>query len=320
MWGAAFGVSLEGGAEWYCFLHATQSPLDVWFMTVRFYVEPTPALRSLSHDQRLALADSSFLYKFDMRAEVTYIPWQKLPILGAPGIIVAEHLQCLPGFLLGRTPVLPLADWLATWPTPVRLAREPPSVTPAAPSVVSELERSPWAKMYTKAGAQAAGDADDDICDDVDAIVVEAAAALEAKSAMWTAPASDGQDFFVRFRSGTSWAAGGGGGGGVIATEAKRGLPREFCTVYKLRQPATFNFDKIGADVATEGSLEWCRRTQHYFDIWRLQGCHNYNFSVDELSSYVPLAAWPVLCAKVIPGSVAFDRVELVNAIRPINP
>jgi len=107
---------------------------------------------------------------------------------------------------------------------------------------------------------------------------------------------------------------------GAICTEAKVGVPREFCRLYSLRQTAQFAISKFGHVNAMELSLEWCRRMQHFFDIWRLQGSKSYIFSADELGSYVAQPSWTSLCASIPMGSGGRERFDFLSALRPVNP
>ena len=132
--------------------------------------------------------------------------------------------------------------------------------------------------MYLRDSVPACAEVGLSVCDDPGAAIVAAATALEAQHKLWSVPASDGRDFFIRFRSSSSWSANRPDGNETIGTEAKSGLPREFCSRYSLRLTMSMNVNKLGPDIASACALEWCRRMQHFYSIWRMHGDTGYVF------------------------------------------
>ena len=203
---------------------------------------------------------------------------------------------------------------VAGWP----VLEEPKKASSAAPSAASVpgelLAMHPWAREFTREGSRVQEPPRAGLEDPL-AVVVEACSALDREHDTWVRDdASAGGDFFLRMRApGSSWVSGAAGSEGVVATEANKGLPREWCALYGLRVSATFNIGPLGVSVATDFAVEWCKRMQFFFNIWKLEGDRFYAYTEE----YVPDDAWNAFVASLVPGSYAAERVHAVCAIAP---
>lgn len=95
------------------------------------------------------------------------------------------------------------------------------------------------------------------------------------------------------------------------------GAPRAWCRKYGLNIEASFAFKKYGNDAATAMALEWCRRMQHFYDIYVLHGQDDHIYSGKELQSYEEALDWVnFLCASDVEAAL-WDRAESIRQLRP---
>eukprot|EP00975_Prorocentrum_lima_P028451 5978582-Prorocentrum_lima.AAC.1 len=62
---------------------------------------------------------------------------------------------------------------------------------------------------------------------------------------------------------------------------------------------SSFAFKQFGEAVATQMASEWCRRLQHFYNIWISQQEPNYRYTAEDLGSHIPAAEWVELCASL---------------------
>lgn len=70
-----------------------------------------------------------------------------------------------------------------------------------------------------------------------------------------------------------------------VAGEA-RGAAAVWCGTYKLNRMSSYSFARDGEQVACGLAREWCRRLQHFYDLWEMQPDAKHRFSEGELASY----------------------------------
>ena len=245
----------------------------------------------------------------------------------ADGILVLEDLSITgDDIVTGRSAPLPLLEWMRSFPLDVVAAGCAASRAgrmDVAARRRTMLEDFPWAAEYLTANphrpvrpdgggdvvAGADGAIEDRIIDAADESLEAARAAVD--------DAHDDGHFFVRYRPPGSW--GSVLGDGAFCTEPKRGPPRDWCKRYSVQMTASFDCMRLTPEFAAAAATEWCRRVQHFYELWRSHG-GEYVYVADDTGSYETSHEWLSVRAAVVPGGPQADKVALVDSLQPRNP
>jgi hypothetical protein len=147
---------------------------------------------------------------------------------------------------------------------------------------------------------------------DVEAVHAE----LAAKRRLWENDANAGDDFEVKVRGGVHTKRARGVAADCSVGQAK-GDARLFCRAYGMNVMASYAYARYGEADATRLATEWCRRNQHYYDLYVGADDAAYAFTEADSGSYVEPEDF-VKWADALPeGSVARERVEALRAVRP---
>ena len=137
---------------------------------------------------------------------------------------------------------------------------------------------------------------------------------LDAKRAAWATEASGhGEDFVTRIRGGKWTMQAKGVPYDSIVGQALAGLPTSWCREYQLNVVASFSYAKFGDQAASALAVEWCRRMQHFFNIWVAQPDPKYKFSLADAEGLVADVAFEEAKASVASDknlSARFDEVQ----------
>jgi hypothetical protein len=123
-------------------------------------------------------------------------------------------------------------------------------------------------------------------------------------------------DFFVRFRP-SGWAA---AVSASISTEAKKGLPRQFCKLFRMQQSATYGTDELGDVVGHTVAAEWCNEMHFYYNIWRNQDDPDFRSTETVKKSYVEGAATMAFVSALPVGSPVLPKFFAILTMEPVNP
>ena len=66
--------------------------------------------------------------------------------------------------------------------------------------------------------------------------------------------------------------------------QARPGLPRQWCREYKVSLTSSFSIAKYSELGASRLALEFCRKCQHFYDIWLASDAVNFKFGADQLN------------------------------------
>ena len=307
---AAFSRSMDEGAQWWIFVFGMQSPLEPWFLEA---VRISEALPSVSSSQQ-AWHMHSFII-VGTRA----VRYDELPLdLSQDGTLVISHVSFqLDGTLASNSSQQELVTWEEDWPLPGRAstAGAPPRPAPLVRLAPSDVPA--WALKYLKA-AQAMEDAPGEVDEpeddepDMGALLHDAWREMDDLHAHAPLPPSDGMEFFIRDR-----AAALSGSGGSIGAEARKGLARRLSTTYGLQQASSWSTTLYTREFGLACAAEWCRRCQHFFDIWSKDYDFTFEYSHADLESYGASAEWIEVRAVAARSRSEATRVAQIDSILP---
>ena len=289
--GCAFvcGPDHDGPAA-YMLLYATQHPLQAMFLPLAPKESVIPA-GPFTKAELEALALEHYLFYY------TYTPGQysieqELPFAAdGTDIDVVEDVALLGSCkACSDSAPVPFHDFVARLPP--KAAKQPSSEGKAkmprqAPDA-EMLEKFPWLQEYlpapegpTSASAGSGPSSHDpeqsktspreghDLDDEA---IAEAWATLQQKRLQWdTEGSAQGDDFKVWIRGGAWTAKHRGMAYDNVMASAKAGLPIQWAVKYKVGQSAAFSIPLYGEHNGHMMAIEWCRRLQHFYDIYAAQ-------------------------------------------------
>jgi len=330
----AFGNSMEEGSRVFFLLYATKNPLQAHFLPMRLKHSVVPCLDALSPERLDELWATWQQYAFTV-LEDDPVPGDSLPFHGADEVIVFSEVcfQTAETMATDAEPVA-LADFLAALPqqrktTEPKAAKE--TVEAEAREEMSELIKVfPWMTDYLDEGlasaqakaAPAPAEAQQDAAQEVtaDSVISDVWDALAAKRKEWEEQGILQGEEFTTFLKGGKWCAEQKGKAFDIAVgQAKRGMPLSWCKSHKMNSLASFSLSKYGEGPASTLAVEWCRRMQHFFDLWLNSPGEDYHFSASDMDSYVPTEAFIKLTDTIPHSHPAWARVVAIKALLPAN-
>ena len=190
------------------------------------------------------------------------------------------------------------------------------------------LEDHPWAAQYLNTGqpSKAPDKATDEVLPqsvEGSAAFEEAWSALEQARADWRQEpsAAQGEQFVASFRSG-DWNLinRGVNESDRIVAQAQAGPARTWCQRYGVNVMASFSFSRYGEKSCRTLALEWCRRLQFFFDIWRHQDDSKYVYTDSDLKSYTAQPDWQAFVASLSLASDTLKRANVLSMLVPTNP
>ena len=99
-----------------------------------------------------------------------------------------------------------------------------------------------------------------------------------------------------------------------------KGPAMVWCSTYKVNKMASFSFAKYSELIAPSLALEWRRRQQHWYDLWRMQDDAKYHFTPDDLASYQEGTQLSDLLKDIPSGHPARGRAHAIQSLFPTNP
>ena len=336
--GCIFLTSMAEGSAAYLFLSASMSPYFISFLQMRLRMVPLPCLPDLSVQAVLAALASWEQYSFEYE-HGAYIGDAQVPFGAAADVLVLhDAFFSAAGSVQANGQLQRLQDLVRVLPTPSRKASTNTRALPASalPDVVVD---HPWVQEYMKdnveeghrktrrkaTGTSAAiYDGDDDDDEEVEVLPLDKEAiwkALDDKRQEWArGDVAHGSDFVTCVRGGAWWWINKWTNTGIDCVVGQAKASATWCATYKLNKMARFSFAKYIEPIAIGLALEWCRRLQHYYDLWCMQDDAKYRFTPDDLASYTEGQEFRVLLDGVPLGGPLRERVNAIRALVPVNP
>ena len=178
----------------------------------------------------------------------------------------------------------------------------------------------PNAKQFARPSSSSASHSFEDEEDD-DAVLQEAWSDLVTEFEQSAGASMEGgADFVIRMGEGGFLSKIPGGMTEALATETRKGLPRSWCQTYEMPQSASFSVNRMGSrEVAHALAVEWCKRNQWFFNLWKAEETAGFKYTDDDYSSYKASAAWVAFKDNLNEPSDAFVRACRIDAVRPTN-
>lgn len=326
----AFCASVEDGSRAFYFLYATQKPLEAHFLPLRLKLPIAPCLEGHSPAQLEELWCKWRQYGFEV-GQGDPVPGHRLPLRGPDDILVFRDV-CFegPGQMATDADPVTLSAFLASLP---QKRRDPqPSASKAAPEPKEEMsdlvEQFPWLVDYLDEGlaseeakaASASAAVLPVVADELtaDKVISDVWEALAAKRREWEAQGLLQGEEFVTFLKGGQWTARHKGKAfDTLVGQAKRGHVTRWCNMHQLKKVVSFSLALYGEGPATAMALEWCRRMQHFYDLWVNSPGSAYSFSPSDMDAYQPGEAFTNMKAELPPSHPAWVRVQAIESMFP---
>ena len=331
--GSILLASLEEGSQAYLFLYATQSPYAATFLSMKLRVEALPCLDDLSGDSLMTAVGAWNQHVFEY-TDMAFVGDDKVGLEEADILVFFDASFASAGQMVANGLPLRFLEIvpLKLQPTEKTSKARAPS-TSALPAVVVD---HPWVQEYMSKAAPggrrpgssgastshaAEGDDEGTLEEEVVPIDKEAVwAALEAKRKQWADDGvSHGEELSTCVRGGGLLSSWGHLVADCVVGQAK-GPAMVWCSTYKVNKMASFSFAKYSELIATSLALEWCRRQQHWYDLWRMQDDAKYHFTPDDLASYQEGTQLSDLLKDIPSGHPARGRAHAIQSLFPTNP
>jgi len=106
---------------------------------------------------------------------------------------------------------------------------------------------------------------------------------------------------------------------GVVAdccAAKAKGPAKEWARRFGLNQMVSLAFARHTEDSAARLCLEWCRRMQHFYNLWVAKGDTQAQYTEAELASYQADPAWTELVGK-LPHGATKERALVIDRMVP---
>ena len=119
--------------------------------------------------------------------------------------------------------------------------------------------------------------------------------ALEGRRMEWGAlklSKDTSEEFKITFLKGTWTMEHKGVPCNNVKSYASGEVAEQFCDLYRLGKNASFGLQHYGHKIAVAFARAWCSRMSHVFGTCDAQSLKNYNFSEEDIASWVPPHGW----------------------------
>jgi len=330
--GVAIATSLDDGDRVFYFVYATQSPLEPHFKPLTLKFPVLPPLEDSSLDEKLEAWSSWDNYVFEA-SDDEYVVGPQLPCCSGEGVMVLQGLSfAAPGVLVSNLEPISLESFLDSLPAktkePRRKATQEGKASKVAPS--DELAQHPWLAEFVEAeneqgsqSSQTVGPLLPELSPatgvDTDAVLDSIWLGLEEKRKEWELQGvPNGDDFTTEVRDWAWTSAQQGKAYFCVAGQAAKGDPTAWCRKYQLSGQASFSARLYGEKVATALSLEWCRRMQFFYDIYKAQPARDFAYTKAHKFALQADPAFLQLQSELPKGSKAEQRAQAIEALFPV--
>jgi hypothetical protein len=320
---ALFSGGLDLGSKAYLFLYATLKPQAAMFLELHRCVRQIPMAPSLTD-----LLDSSAcaIYEFEFRYNPPrYCQECDLPFGDVGGLFVLPDLQFDPsGHLCTDSRPVPWAEFAHDLPMPSSAPKKAPAPGPSRAERQELMELHPWLREELGLqGPKAPGigqssgppeETEDAVNDAIEAAMKE----VYNKRRLWELESLDRlEDFRTKVLGDESLVCDTKLEFASIAGVACGASAVAWCRTYGMIKQASFSHRDYTYLDASRMALEWCRRMQHYYDIFKSQDDPTYVYSTDDLESYVEEYEWVSYLCDLDIESAAWSRSEAIRTLVP---
>lgn len=337
---------LEDGATAYLFLYAVQSPLQATFLPMLVDSSPIASQAPSSVAEHLAIPDPAYhLLEFSYTPG-TYCVERDVPFANdGSDVLVLQDVSLLGGGRAGsdQAPV-PFRAFAQRLPPNPKNAGQAAKKAAKSSSTPELLEQYPWLAEYSAPPAKQArvshslakpevspepegqgvggeeGEEQSLALELGDEAIEAAWVTLQEKRLQWDqSGVAEGDNFYVIIRGGAWTLRSVGKALDSVMACARSGLPTEWAKQHNMGKSALFALSKYGDESAHMLALEWCRRCEHFFQIWVANDDPEYLYTQDDLASYqedLEFVTW--LCG-VDAMSATWERAAKVRKLKPAN-
>jgi hypothetical protein len=329
--GVAITTSLEDGSVAYYFVYATQSPHEPHFKPLTLKFPVVPCLAEASLQEKVDFWSNWNNYTFEARDD-EYVVGCCLPCVGGEGVLVFQGLSFdAPGVMVSDLEPITLGQFLDSLPALPKKTRRKATDEAKASKVLpsDQVAEHPWlAEFYGpeqgqgSQGSQTAGPLLPEVAQssglDQDAVLDGIWQGLEKKRREWEVEGVPvGDDFVTEVRDWAWSQAQQGKKYYCVAGQAAKGDPSAWCRKYRLSSQASFSAKLYGEAVATALSVEWCRRMQFWYDMYKAQPARDFVYTKEHKAALQPSDAFQQLRAELPKGGKADLRAEAIEALFP---
>ena len=273
----------------YLFVYATQNPMHAELLPLQQVEVPLPVVATVPD----LITASDQHYEFLFKAEwCKAINATSIPFDVTTKIFVLPHVHCTRGdFLASHLDQVPLLEFVKSAmgggakPAPKQVAPGPPKVD------ASLLAQFPWLSNYVSQGGSQSGgshfshgaeEAPKLMTMDDDAIDQAFALLNSKKEELAIADYSIVENFKISLLGGAWTQQHKGVPCDAVKAYASGNAAKAWCSRYALPKDATFALRKYGEEQAHSLALEWCRKLEYFYLIYRKQGSQTYEYSAAE--------------------------------------
>ena len=329
--GAVFATSWEEGSEAFYFLFATQKPLSPHFQPLLLKDLATPCLEGASGEECEQLSLAWDQYVFEGRPGA-YVEGSQLPFPSGEGVMVLQGLSyTASGRLVTNLQPISLESFLHLLPSKTKQPRAKAAQRQLLPKDLPQdsLSQYPWLAEFGQQGEASSSlgpealdpQAPQPLADEADAeTVLEGVwGELEEKRKEWAAEAPVQGDSFAVEVVDWAWTKGQAGRAYLcIEGRAAKGDATAWCRRYQLNAYTSFSAKLYGEEVARALAVEWCRRMQHFFDLYRCQPARDFKFLPDHKASLEDSTAFELMKSGLPTSGKAAARANVICALFPV--
>lgn len=146
--------------------------------------------------------------------------------------------------------------------------------------------------------------------------------ALHAKRLQWVedGAAFEGNDFYTQLRGGGFTMKKAGVPFDSVMAAARRGAPAQWAKRYGMGQVAVFTLRAYEEAPCNAMALEWARKCQYYYNVYKNAQDEHYMYSDKDLADYRESPEFLAFCAELPEGHAAWKRIFPLRELAPINP
>ena len=142
---------------------------------------------------------------------------------------------------------------------------------------------------------------------------------LEQKRKEWEAEGRGHGDSFAVEVVDWAWTKGQAGRAyHCLEGRAAKGDATSWCRRYQLSAYTSFSVKLYGEEVARALAVEWCRRMQHFYDLYRCQPARDFKFTPSHKASLEDSPAFELMQSGLPPSGKAAGRAKVILALFPV--
>ena len=329
--GVVVATSWEGGSEAFFFLFATQKPLSPHFQPLVLKDLATPCLGGASGEECEEASLAWDRHAFEAKPG-GYVEASQLPCLSGEGVMVLQGLSyAAPGQLVTNLQPISLDSFLELLPSKNKQPKAKAAQRQQPPKELPQdmFAQFPWLAEFAQQG-EASSSLGPEARDpqDPQPLADKAAAEdvmdrvwgeLEEKRKEWEAEGPAQGDAFAVEVVDWAWTKGQAGRAYYcLEGRAAKGDATAWCRRYQLNAYTSFSVKLYGEEVATALAVEWCRRMQHFYDLYRCQPARDFKFTADHKAALEDSKAFELMRGGLPTSGKAAARANVILALFPV--